>query len=179
MLRLSLFATLLLAVTVPSQAQRSNATHTLQIEYSEQRGDLRAATLSIAPAHDGMAPLRRGDVDQMAVLSTAGQWIVLDRILSSGFGSEARARLPGPRSILMILVKPERGPWRGWRVHDARPSAEWSYVDQRGRAARAPCAPQTCLGNVIDAFDQVRSTRSSFRMDIRGFSWGMSEASDK
>ena len=143
---------------------------TLTLDYEQRRGDLRRATLSILPALQD-APMRQPE--QVAVLSRTGQWIMFETFLSSGHttGFQAEGVAPAPESIVMILIKPQRGPWRGWKVEEGESytEVEWTYVNQRGREVRsAPCAPRACFANVVDAFNQAESTASSFRVKISG-----------
>ncbi|GAB5534637.1 MAG: hypothetical protein Rubg2KO_08860 [Rubricoccaceae bacterium] len=152
---------------------------TMVIEYQDGTDLFRPATLTLAPASDKAKPIPRGAIDQIGILSKGNGWIIIQSFLSSGNSTavKAEAMLPAPDDISMILIKPQRGPWRGWKVEqgsEGYTEVEWTYFNQRGREVRsAPCAPRACFRDVTDAFNQAESTASSFRVEINGFSFGV------
>lgn len=183
MLRL-LFVLALLLVTTAASAQPDTARNplivdgdfgpaTLAIDYEQRRGDLRRATLTLAPTSEDAKPIPHGAIEQIGVLSKGNGWIIIQSFLSSGHTTsiQAQAMLPAPTDISMILIKPRRGPWYGWKIEEGEgyTEVEWTYFNQRGREVRsAPCEPNACFGNVTDAFNQAESTASSFRVEISG-----------
>ena len=152
---------------------------TLVIEYQDGDDLFLRSTLSLS-LNSGK-PIPRGAIHQIAILSKGGQWITLDSFLSSGHttGSnvlQTEARLPPPKTLSLILLKPRRGPWQGWKVErdDGYTETEWTYYDGAGNHVRsAPCEPRACFNDVVDAFNQAESTASSFQVEISGFSFGV------
>ncbi|MEO0560327.1 MAG: hypothetical protein AAF170_19335 [Bacteroidota bacterium] len=176
--------------TRTSAGDRSGAT--MVIEYQDGTDLFRPAELTLTREDD--QPLRPRAIEQIGILSKDMSWILLESFLSSGYGIQAQAMLPAPDAISMILIKPRRGPWHGWKVEEGEAgwkveegeagwkveegeagwNVEWTYFNQRGQKVEAaPCAPRACFENVVDAFNQAESTASSFRVEIDGFSFGV------
>ena len=151
-------ALVLLAPPVPADAASSadEPTHRLTIEYKETSGAFRQARLALAPLSDGVDPLWRGPLRTVSVLTTAGQWILIDSFLSSGHSSghhaEAEAMLPAPETVSVILLRPERGPVVGWAVreNEGYTKVEWTLYDQAGEAQQTgtACELGACLGEL-------------------------------
>ena len=183
---LLLFSLFLIATTASAQPDTARplgidgdfGPATLSIEYHQQRGDFRRATLSLASASKDGPAIPQGAIDQIGVLSKDGQWILIDRFLSSGQTAsvQAQAMLPAPDAISMILMKPQRGPWRGWKVEELGgeyTEVEWTYFNQRGREVEAaPCASRACFSNVADA-SFTKCEGLGFCIEISGFSFGV------
>ncbi|MEL6614429.1 MAG: hypothetical protein AAFQ43_01750 [Bacteroidota bacterium] len=139
---------LLAASTVPASgdatadaAPEAKATHTLILDYQQTRGDMRRAMLTIAPKEDGARPLWRGKLRAISVLTTKGQWILIDRFQESRTITEARVLLPDPQTVSAILLHPERGGMFGWKVEEGEPGyteIEWTYFTQDGEETEEP-----------------------------------------
>lgn len=124
------------------------ATHTLTLTYQQRSGALRQATLKIGPKSDEVAPLWRGSLQSISVLTKSGRWIIIESFLnsshSSGHSAEARVMLPAPRDIAAFIVRPQRGPTFGWKVEEGESfvfhNITWDFVNQRGQEIESPRA---------------------------------------
>ena len=174
-LALALFTVFTVGASLPESAQApADPTHTVTIEYAEDRGDLRAATLTIAPLREGIRPPWQGELDAITVLSKSGQWIYVDRLLSYGHstGVKAEVMLPAPDAILMVGVHTREGGWIGWQlVEDAyvvtQDLQDWTYYDGSGNRVQPEggCSTDGC--RLVDpwtceCFDSIRDPYESY-----------------
>ncbi|MEM1054579.1 MAG: hypothetical protein AAGI52_03555 [Bacteroidota bacterium] len=123
--------------------QSAKSTHTLTIDYQEQRRDFRRAMLKIAPNDREVRPLWRGPLHSISVLTTDNRWIIIESWLSSGHSTghsaEARAMLPAPEAIAAIMVRPERGGPIVWEMEpEGYTKVEWTYFTQNGEETDPP-----------------------------------------
>ena len=165
----------LVATTLAFRPDRAKATHTLAIEYEQARGDLRPATLAIAPVSEDVPALWEGPLRAVSVLTTDGRWIILDRFLSSGHSTghhaQTRGMLPTGETVMAVLVTPQRGPTFGWKVEEGESytEVEWTYYDGAGdRVRSAPCAARDCFAHLADPVSPPRVNASGFRVEIEG-----------
>ncbi|MGB3543508.1 hypothetical protein [Rubrivirga sp.] len=133
---MSLFTLVGLTLALPAEAQRERPTHAITIDYGERgSGD---ATITVEQLREGRAPWGRS-IREIAVISSDGEWVVIDEFLSSGHTSSVRARsvLPRAESIAYVLVRGARGQPVLWRVSsfEAWP-VKWLKLDQEGEEAR-------------------------------------------
>jgi hypothetical protein len=95
----------------PDASQReivALATHTVEITYSEQQGDLRNATIRITP-REGSAR-RLGDIEALGFLSSGhtpgSNWHLLSSVRQSREGViEARGRVPAPELLQAFAIR--------------------------------------------------------------------------
>ncbi|MEM1054580.1 MAG: hypothetical protein AAGI52_03560 [Bacteroidota bacterium] len=178
--------------TLPLSAMQG----TLTIEYQQTRGDLRQASLSVVLSSESHEPGWHRKLKNLSVLTTTGQWILIESFRARDGGLEARAMLPPPNQISSILMIGELGTGAGWKVEEGEmgyTEIEWTYLNQRGQETEPPRAtnsddddcgpipagcevfnPWTCKCDIglKDPFG-LKMDDSSFRMDIRGFSFGV------
>lgn len=143
-------------------------THTVTITYDEGEGVLQPEKIEILPVENGVRPPWQGEVDGITVLSSEGQWVYIDELLSSGHqtGVVAESFLPTGETVLFVAVHTRRSGWVGWRLGDMRRvvTEEITFFNQDGTQAETEegekCSTAGCSGLVdpwtCECFDDLR-----------------------